>query len=419
MHDLAISGRVVDPLDGVYEATVLVSKGTIEKIAEQGKAKISIELASSQLLFPGFIDAHVHLREPGMEYKETFSTGANAALHGGVTTAGDMPNLPEPITTKERLLRKQQLAEKAAIDILHFGGVGSLQDIRALAPHVPAFKIFTTESNWSRALTWNEIEQSTRLIASLKKPITFHCEDQHINEQAKETLKGKQYAWKHCDERPPESEISSVQKVAALCKKYNAAAHIAHISTADAVKIASESGLTCEVTPHHLFFRKEDMRTLGNLLKVNPPLRSDAERRALLRALKKGRISTLATDHAPHTLQEKLSTGPSGMPGLDTYGNCVLWLMQEHNVQPELLARMTSHNAARYLNLKDRGRIKESFRADFAILDTQGTTVVRNKELYTKCGWSAFGGVEFPGRVINTIKNGVVLMKDGKVLGHQ
>ena len=419
MFDLAISGKIVDPIDGVYDANLMIIKSKIEKIRDKAmQAKHSIELASSQLIFPGFIDPHVHMREPGLEYKEDFLSGSKAALHGGVTTVADMPNLPEPIVNKERLLRKKQLANKSFMDILHLGGLGSPSEIRELAPFVPAFKIYTAESNRTRPLTWNEIEAATRLIAAEKKPITFHCEDQEINGKAKEKLKNKSYPEKHCDERPPESEITAVQNAASICRKFNAKANIAHISTAKSVKIVSVNKdlMTCEVTPHHLFFRKEDMRKYGNLLKVNPPLRSESERSALLRALKKGRIDMLATDHAPHTMQEKLTAAPSGMPGLDTYSNFVLWLMVKQKLNPKTLARITSYNAADYLNIKNKGRIKENFIADLVVLDKNGKTRIENKSLYTKCGWSAFNGMTFPGKVVCTIKNGVIAAKDGIVL---
>lgn len=411
MFDLVISGKVVDPVDGVYDANLMIIKNKIEKIKDKAMtAKHSIELASSQLIFPGFIDPHVHMREPGLEYKEDFLSGSKAALHGGVTTIGDMPNLPEPITNRKLLSRKQHLSKKALIDILHLGGLGSPSEIRELAALVPAFKIYTAESNRIRPLAWNEIEAATRLIASEKKPITFHCEDQEINDKAKEKLKNTSYPEKHCDERPPESEITAVQNAASICRKYNAKANIAHISTAKSVKIVNENNdiMTCEVTPHHLFFRKEDMRRRGNLLKVNPPLRSESERRALLRALKKDRIDMLATDHAPHTLQEKFTSAPSGVPGLDTYGNFVLRLMIEKKIKPQRIAEITSYNAANYFGLTDRARIKEKFLANLVVLDMNGKTTIKNENLQTKCKWSPFAGEKFPGHVVSTIVKGKV-----------
>ncbi len=423
MFDISISGRIVDPVDEVYEATVLVRKNRIEKITEKDiKSKFHIQLSSSQMILPGFIDPHVHMREPGWEYKEDFLTGSRAALHGGVTTVGDMPNLPEPIVNKDRLVRKIKLAEKSLVDVLHLGGVGNVSGIKDLSPFVPAFKIYTAKSTGELTLgSWGPVEEATRIISKLGKPITFHCEEQDIMDKAREELKNKNYPWKHCDERPPESEITAIEKVLEICKKYRTTANIAHISTAESLGIISESrdelDLFCEATPHHLFFKKEDMEKLGSLLKINCPLRDEKDRKELVDGIRKEKIDMLATDHAPHTLEEKNSSNPpSGMPGLDTYGNFALWLMVEHKVKPQTIARVTSLNAANYLGIKDKARIKEKCIADLVVLDTKGKTKIENKSLYTKCGWSSFDGKTFPGRIVCTIKNGVIAAKDGVVL---
>ncbi len=405
--DIVISGMAVDPVDGVYNATIWVKNGRIEKISgEEPESKKIIQLTSSQLIFPGFIDPHVHLREPGWEHKEDFLTGSKAALHGGVTTVGDMPNLPEPIVNKERLKRKKKLAKKSLIDILHFGGVGNdLSSIRALAPVVPAYKIYTAESTGELTLkNWQQIEEATRIISKLKKPITFHCEDQLVNDKAREELKNKSYPWKHCDERPAESEISAIEKALSMSKNYNTKANIAHLSTKEGLDLVKEAGaVNYEITPHHLFFTKHNMK--NSLLKVNPPLREEKDARALLREIRNGECM-LATDHAPHTLQEKKANAPSGIPGLDTYGNFALWLMLEKKIKTKTIARITSYNAAKYLGLNDMARIKEDSAADFVILDTNGRTEITNENLHTKCKWSAFEGRTFPGKIICTIKAG-------------
>lgn len=413
MHDLVISGKVVDPIDGMYSASIGISKGKIEKISNCGlEGKETLHLTSSQMLFPGFIDPHVHMRCPGWDYKEDFLSGSRAAIHGGVTAVGDMPNLPQPVVTKEWLLRKMQLASVAAVDVLHLGGVNkdNLSDAKKISPLVPAFKIYTAESTGAPANEWEQIEAATKLISRLKKPITFHCEDQGIINKAKKDLGGKSYPWKHCDERPKEAEIEAIKSVISLCRKYLTMANIAHISAKESLKIIGENrdiGVMCEVTPHHLYFTKRDMKDLGSLLKINCPLREESDRKYLLNAVAKGRIDMLATDHAPHTLDEKKSANPpSGMPGLDTYGNFVLYLMINHGVKPQLLARLTSYSAARYFQLVDRGRIEKGFAASLTILDKKGRTKIRKEDLQTKCKWSPFEGVVFPGRVVATIVRG-------------
>ena len=413
---MVISGKVVDPIDGVYDADIGISKGIIQKISgNELKGEEEKRLNGSQLIFPGFIDPHVHMRCPGWDYKEDFVTGSRAAIHGGVTTVGDMPNLPQPIVTKERLLRKMQLASGATVDVLHLGGVNrdNLGDVKKIAPFVPAFKIYTAESTGKLTLdNWLRIDGVVKIISEVRKPITFHCEDQGIIDKSKAALEGKNYPWKHCDERPIESEVRAVERVLAIVKRYKTTANIAHVSAKESLMLINEnkSGrLTCEVTPHHLYFTKQDMKRLGNMLKINCPLREEKDRKALIGGLKDGLIDMLATDHAPHTLDEKMSNNPpAGMPGLDTYGNFVLYLMINHGIKPQIIARFTSYNAARYFGLADRGRIKKGFIANLTVLDKKGRTRIRKEDLKTKCRWSPFEGVTFPGSVAATIVRGKV-----------
>ncbi len=387
MFDIVISGKCVDPVDGIFDAAIGINKGRIEKISDKSiDSKRCIQLASSQLLFPGFIDPHVHMREPGWEHKEDFLTGSKAALHGGVTTVGDMPNLPEPVINKERLTRKMKLAKKSLIDVLHFGGVGMDGDVKNIAPLVPAFKIYTAKSTGGLSLSWNKIEDATRIISKLGKPITFHCEEQSIIDKD--------------PSRPREAEIAAVEKVLDISKKFGATVNIAHLSTKEALALVKEANVLYELAPHHLFFFKNEYR-------MNPPLRDKSDCNALIKSVSDGNCM-IATDHAPHTIAEKNSSNPAGVPGLDTYGNFVLWLMIEKKVSPETLSRVTSLNAANYLDIRNKARIKEDFAADFVILDKKGSTGIRNRDMKTKCGWSPFDGVTFPGSVAMTIVNGKV-----------
>ena len=178
MFDMVISGKIVDA-KGTHNANIGIINGKIAKVSSSGlKGKEELACTDSQLIFPGFIDPHVHFREPGWEHKEDFLTGSMAAIHGGVTTVGDMPNLPEPIINKERLLKKISLAQKSLIDILHIGGVNkhNINETREIANLISAFKIYTAESTGELTLNgWNQIEEATKIISQLKKPITFHC----------------------------------------------------------------------------------------------------------------------------------------------------------------------------------------------------------------------------------------------------
>lgn len=409
MYDIIVSGKIADPLDGVYEGTVAIKGKAIAAVSgKKMDAKKEIILDESCMIFPGFIDPHVHLREPGWEYKENFATGSAAAINGGVVAVADMPNLPEPITSRERLYRKAKLAEKALISVLHYGGIGSNEDIKELSKIVPAFKIYAGETTGTSAASWRRVEEAIKLISKSGKPISFHCEDHGIIERRKKEINPAEPR-AHCEIRSEEAEASAVENVIRLCKKHRAKGHIAHLSTGEALGMVAESeAITCEAAPHHLFFTKKDMR--DNFLKMNPPLRSARSRNALIKGVKNGRIAMMATDHAPHTAEEKRSSSaPSGVPGLDTYGILASWLLLKHRVSPGTLARITSHNAARFLGIADMGRIKEGFRASLTVLDRKGRTTINRNALKTKCGWSPYEGLAFPGKIRMTMVDGKIM----------
>ena len=413
MYDISISGKIVDPIDGVYEGTVLI-KGeriseVIKKTAENINSKKHIQLTESSLLFPGFIDAHVHLREPGWEYKEDFFTGSLAAANGGVTTAADMPNLPRPTNSRSRIFEKRNLAKKSIIGILFFGAVFNSKDAKEMRDFIHAYKIYTSESTAAPGTTWQEVENQSRIVSKLNKPVTFHSEDQYIINANKGKIKTTTPE-SHCEIRSEASEKSAVENVARLVKKYKLKANIAHISTKEGLRIAKENKISCEVTSHHMFFNKNQMK--DNFLKCNPPLRSDKSRKAMTIGIKKGYVKMFATDHAPHTKKDK-QRGEAGIPGLDTYGNFVAWLIQKQKVKLQTAAKITSLNPSKLFSVSDRARIKRGYIADLAVIDLIPSKV---EKIYTKCQWSPYLGMEFPGYVSYTIKKGRILKEDGNLI---
>ena len=414
MYDISISGKIVDPIDGVYEGTILI-KGEriveiINKTIENIDSKKHIQLTESSLLFPGFIDAHVHLREPGWEYKEDFFTGSLAAANGGVTTVADMPNLPRPTNSRSRIFEKRTLAKKSVIDILFFGAIFNSKDAKEMRDFVHAYKIYTSESTAAPGTSWQEVENQARIVSKLKKPVTFHSEDQFmINENKKKIIDSNPES--HCEIRSEASEVSAIQNVVKIVKKYKLKANIAHLSTRGGLKIAQENKISCEVTSHHMFFNKNQMK--DSFLRCNPPLRSDKSRKAMIKGIKKGYVKMFATDHAPHTKEEKqLSKAPEGIPGLDTYGNFVAWLIKEQKIKPETVAKITSFNPSHFFSVSDRARIKRDYIADLTVIDL---TPAKVEKIYTKCQWSPYIGMEFPGYASYTIKKGKILKENGEL----
>lgn len=411
-HQLVLEGRIVD-LDRVYESRIGVDDGVITEISSDVKGDNILHL-EKHLIFPGFIDTHVHLRVPGGEHKEDFSTGSMAALHGGVTTVIDMPNTQPPVTTSDMVRQKRERADKEGKVNIRFYALAlpeNLDSIPSLSEQVAGFKIFMGRSTGGFILPTEYLGESLKRIQTTSKIATVHCEDEEIMERDAENLKYRDYPEKHADVRSAEAEIKAVE---ALLSHNPDKVNIAHLSTAEALNLIKEyrkkrnGTIFCEITPHHLLLTRNDMRRLGNYGRMNPPLRTEEDRLAMIEGLRSGDITFLATDHAPHTREEKSgSNPPSGVPGLDTYGNVVAFLMREYGI-PAGRIMSTTYLASLFFGLTDRGRIQVGKRADFTVLDHNGPVTISSDMLYTKCGWSPFEGMTFPGRAVYTVVNGRV-----------
>lgn len=372
--------------------------GLITKVAEPtGVADV---LLQDELIFPGFIDLHVHAREDTghtQDYKEDFTTAGQAAINGGIVAFVEMPNNPVPPIDDASYEAKNNLSQKSPVSVLLYAGIGP--KTKPLSKKVP-YKVFMGKSVGELFFTsLNELEATLKNYTG--EYISFHCENPEILEKYKDALT-------HELRRPAEAEISGVEFALNLIKKYNLRGKICHVSTKDGInKIleAKKEGIDVkvEVTPHHLYFSKPE-----KMLQVNPPIRSEEDCLRLLELLKTGQVDFLATDHAPHTMEEK-ENGVSGMPHLDTYGPFVSWLMQEHNFLPSEISRVCSQNPAEFLSnfTKEKyGEIKEGYVGSLTILDLHKQITINKEMLKTKSQWSPFEGVTFPGRVAATVVKG-------------
>jgi dihydroorotase len=425
LHELVLTGKIVDP-EGVHEAQIGIDGAFITELKKQGLGGEQEIDARGGFIFPGFIDLHVHLREDSShqwDYKEDFASGTAAALHGGITTVVDMPNTPLPGITAERIREKKALARTKSnglVDILFCGGVAesNLKTLAAMQEDVAAYKIYLAKTE-GLYIDEETLPEALKAVEATSKPAVIHCEDQHIidRKQEQEESRSQGGAGKgelHSERRPAEAELSAVRNVlAAASTARGVTISIAHVSVAETVSMLKQhKNVYSEVTPHHLFFTREDVESKKAFLKTNPPLRTEVNRQRLLAAFKEGAIDFLATDHAPHTREEKargILDAPAGVPQLDTYGNFVSWLIARCDVHPTLIARVCSYNPACFLSLNDRGRIEGGKRANLTILDLQKPVKISSERLYTKCGWSPFEGLEFPGAVRHTISNGAVV----------
>lgn len=418
-HDLVVAGKVVSPI-GVQEMEIGISDGKIAEMRRQGLAGTRVIKAGRALIFPGFIDIHVHMREPGWEQKEDFRTGSEAAVHGGVTTVADMPNNPRPAIDPDALREKARLAsKKALVDVRFYGGVvyKELDELQRISNSVVGYKVYLAKTTGNLTFPPSELEEAFGLIAGTGRPASLHCEDQEIIDERTKELDEEKRPDVYSDMRPPEAEAKSVRRVvAALRTAPRLRANVCHASTEETLSMVSAAKsrgahLQCEATLHHLYFDRSAMLE-SSLLRTNPPLRPKKDRTALLQGLKNGSVSFLVTDHAPHLREEKLSDGLSGVPGLDDYGHVVSWLIRKGEVDPAVVARVACSNPASFIGLGDRGQIEVGRRADLSILDIRSPEVVRAKDVRSKCGWSPYEGIEFPGRTRWTIRGGEPLLDD-------
>jgi dihydroorotase len=404
---LSIEGITVN--SGKRQRIEIGDQGLILKVSEPaGTADVVL---GEELIFPGFIDIHVHAREDvshKQDYKEDFTTAGEAAINGGVTAFLEMPNNPVPPVDDASYEAKNSLAKKSPVTVLIYAGIGP--ETKPLSKKVP-YKVFMGPSVGDLFFTTLEDLEKT-LERYQGECVSFHCEDPKLLEENKDAVT-------HILRRPPEAEMKAVDFALMLIKKYKLVGKICHASTLSSIEkimVAKHGGLnvTVEVTPTHLFFDESMVEGKEKMLQMNPPIRQSKENRiGLIEHLKLGNIDYLATDHAPHTIEEKES-GTSGIPHLDTYGPFVSWLMKEHGFTATDIERVCSTNPGNFLNKFQGelyGKIEEGYVGSLTILDMNKPVEVKREILKTKCGWSPFEGLTFPGSVKMTIIKGKIYAK--------
>lgn len=341
------------------------------------------------LKIPGRTDTHVHLRDPGATHKEDFYTGTCAALAGGVTTVLDMPNNPSPTINQDALIEKAKIAERRAVcDYgFYFGASqGNFDEHTKVNGKVCGLKIYL--DNTHGPLLVSDLTTLMEHFKSWpsKKPICVHAED------------------------------SSVAKVLGLVAVYRKPVHFCHISQAvevSLIKAAKENGLpvTCEVAPHHLFLTQDDEVSLGPYGKMKPPLRTKHDRQALWKAVKNEVVDVVASDHAPHTKEEKKGANPPfGVTGLETTLPLLLTAVSQGRLSLERLVELTSINSARIFGLKTNNQ------DTYIEVALNEEWVIDNTALKTKCGWSSFHGYKVKGKVKTVYLRGTKVFENGEVL---
>ena len=384
-------------ISGRFEqCCVGIEQGKIVKIAKTLEGDKTYRMGSRAIL-PGAIDAHVHFREPGMTNKEDFATGSLAAICGGVTCVFDMPNTIPPVTTLSAIKDKKRLAGmKSIVDFGLFAGVRPGIDVEGLAREAIGFKLYMASTTGELLVSsLDPIKDEISRIAKADRILAVHAEDEKLR-----TKEPEQDLDDHLRNRSNECEASAIKKIKDAGK--GCRLHICHVSAKESIPLVEKArGLTSEVTPHHLLLDK-DGKT-GSHAKVNPPLRKREDRHALFKALQKGTFDIIASDHAPHALDEKkedFEYAPSGMPGVETMVPLMLHMVEEKHLElPDLVRRVCTKPAEMFGIPK--GKIAEGYDADLVVVDFSDCMMIKADRLHSKCGWTAFEGMPgiFPKKV--------------------
>tara|TARA_B110001452_G_scaffold266971_1_gene275251 strand:+ start:1096 stop:2436 length:1341 start_codon:yes stop_codon:yes gene_type:complete len=423
----------------------IVNEGTItsgdvlieaDRIAEIAPS-ISVKNADTKVidadgfyLIPGMIDDQVHFREPGLTHKATIKTESRAAVAGGITSFIEMPNTVPQATTIDLLEEKFAIAAKDAHAnySFMFGGTNdNLSEILKVdKTKVAGLKLFLGSSTGNMLVdnpkVLEEIFSKTDLL------ISTHCEDEATIKKNLEqaiVIYGDDIPMeKHPEIRSEQACYISSSQAIALAKKTGARLHVFHLSTAketklfDKKKALKDKKITAEVCVHHLWFTSEDYASKGTKIKWNPAVKTKKDREGLWKALNEGRIDVIATDHAPHTLEEKnnvYTKAPSGGPLVQHALEALFEMHHKGYITVEKLVEKVAHNPAILFEIKDRGYIREGYKADLVLINPNAPWTVTKENIAYKCGWSPFEGTTFRARVTHTFVNGHLAYENGKI----
>lgn len=418
----------------VTETDVYIENGRIAKIDQnlsQRDSNTQLIDAAGSFLLPGIIDDQVHFREPGLTHKGDIYSESRAAVSGGITSYIEQPNTIPPATTIEKLEAKYSIAaEKSWANYgFNMGGANNnLEELKKLDPtKVPGVKVFMGSSTGNMLV--DDLKALEGIFSQIDIPIITHCEDEatiRANTEAAIAKYGENIPISmHPEIRSREACTLSSSMAIELAKKHNTRLHVFHISTADEChffdnkKPLAEKRITAEACIHHLWFSKEDYAEKGTFIKWNPSVKEASDRDEIFKAVLDGRIDVIATDHAPHTIEEKNNPylkAPSGGPLVQHALPAMMEFVRDEQMSIEMLVEKMCHNPAILFNIKERGFVREGYWADLVLVDPGRPWRVSKENIISKCGWSPFEGTTFRSRVTHTLVNGSLVYENGKVL---
>ncbi len=420
-----------------FDGDLRFADGRIEAIGSGLSAKPGETVidANGRRLLPGMIDDQVHFREPGMEYKADIATESAAAAAGGLTSFMDMPNTKPPTLDSAALEDKYRRAAGrswANYGFYHGASNDNLEAIRALDPKAtPGVKVFMGASTGNMLV--DDPDTLDGIFRDCPVPIITHCEDTPMIDATFADYQAK-YGENipvecHPDIRSREACIKSTRLAIALARRHGTRLHVLHISTADELALfergpliradGSRKQITAETCVHFLHFARPDYARLGNWIKCNPAIKDEADRDAILRALAEDVIDVLATDHAPHTLEEKskpYAGAPSGLPLVQYALNVALEKVHDGLLTTAQVVQKFAHAPAQLFDVDNRGFLREGYAADLVLVEDTPFTVQR-EDVLSRCGWSPFEGTTFRSKIASTWVNGELAWDGSKLVG--
>jgi len=420
MKTLIRNATVILP-DAVERVNVLLDGNRIASVDAPDSASADEVIDARGLhLIPGVIDDQVHFREPGLTHKEDLEHATRACAKGGITSFLEMPNTRPTTTTLAALEDKlSNAAQKCRVNYgFYIGATPDNVDVLKSAQRTPGIKIFIGSSTGD--LLVDSQEALERIFAETTLPICAHCEDEATVRANAARLGGGTSIHDHSLIRDNKAALIATKRAVELAQRHKHRFHVLHVSTAEEVEFLRTTSdlITGEACPHHLFFSVDDYDRLGSLIQMNPSIKSKADCEAVWRGLLDGTLEVVATDHAPHTLEEKRQPYPKSPSGLPAVENSLALMLNEVHHGRCLLSQVVSwmcEGPARVWNLKNKGAIREGYDADVVLLDLQKSQTILNENQLTKCQWSPWHGTTLTGWPVRTWVMGQTAYADGKV----
>jgi dihydroorotase len=411
---------------------ILVDGEVISKIGSQNfQHEKQIDIAGN-LVLPGMIDLHTHVRDMNQSYKEDWLSASRAALRGGVSAIFDMPNTIPPTTNHKNYLQKKEHAKKSLVNYGIYAGATphNFHDIEILLEkesRVAGIKIFLAGSSSNDVISDHDLIKKFFVLAKrFDKPVLVHCELQDTIETQLQLYNGEEFnsVLYHNKIRNTGAAAKAVELVLSIADKIKNKLLLLHISSAEEINIIKkykqnlDFPLFCEVTPHYLLINESILQRIGNCGKVNPPLRTSSDNVALWKALDEGIIDTIGSDHAPHSLEEKLKKydqAPSGFPGLETTLPLLFnEAINNKRISVEKIVKLTSSQPAEIMKIHRRGFIRDGYYADLTVIDPKISWTIDAQKFASKAKYSPYDGMEVSGKVVFTMINGEINNPQGK-----